>query len=108
MGLKITTIGDGAMATVCSQILAGRRDTQTTMWVRDPAHHHEMIAAGENTRYLPGVSLEKTLRLEADDHKALEGAELILCAVPTQFIRPSLTRLKAHVPAGIPVVSVAK
>lgn len=51
------------------------------------------------------------LRFEADDGRAFAGLteeDLILCAVPTQYIRGALTRLARHVPAGVPVVSVAK
>ncbi|NJL31849.1 MAG: NAD(P)-dependent glycerol-3-phosphate dehydrogenase, partial [Phycisphaerales bacterium] len=35
-------------------------------------------------------------------------AELIVSAVPTQYIRSVWSRVKPHVPAGVPVVSVAK
>ena len=39
---------------------------------------------------------------------ALAGATLIMCAVPTQFIHTVFENLRAHIPAGVPVVSVAK
>src|ERR1041384_8167305 len=108
MPLKVTTIGDGAMATVCSQILASRADVELTMWVRDPAHLAEMVAKRESAKYLPGVRFVDGLRVEGDDRKAVEGAEMILGAVPSQFLRGTLSRLAKHVPAGVPVVSVVK
>jgi glycerol-3-phosphate dehydrogenase (NAD(P)+) len=108
MALRITTIGDGAMATVCSQILADRADVELTMWVRDPAHLADMKAKRENGRYLPGVKLADRMKVEGDGAKALVGAELIVCAVPSQYLRGTLTRLKDFVPAGAPAVSVVK
>jgi len=38
----------------------------------------------------------------------LRDAELILCAVPTQYIRGVFERLRAAAPAGVPVVSISK
>ena len=94
MALTVTTIGDGAMATVCSQILASRADVTLTMWVREAAHLAEMKRDRENKRYLPGVALVEGVKLEGDAERALAGAELVLCAVPSQYMRGTLTRLK--------------
>jgi glycerol-3-phosphate dehydrogenase (NAD(P)+) len=112
MTLKITTIGDGAMATVCSQILASKSTdaarVEVVVWGRDAARLAEMGAARENKRYLPGLKLAENLRFEADGGKAFGGAAFILCAVPTQYMRGVLTGLKKHISADVPVVSVAK
>jgi glycerol-3-phosphate dehydrogenase (NAD(P)+) len=104
----VTTIGDGAMATVCSNILAARAEVRVTMWGRNAERLAEIERAGENRRYLPGVKVSPTLRFAADDAAALRDADLVLCAIPAQFIRPILTRLAPHIRAGLPVVSVSK
>ncbi|HVX86237.1 MAG TPA: NAD(P)H-dependent glycerol-3-phosphate dehydrogenase [Phycisphaerae bacterium] len=106
--MKITTIGDGAMATVCSNILAGRPEVRVTMWGRNAERLGEIERLGENRRYLPGVKVAPGLVFRPDDAAALEDADLVLCAIPTQFIRPTLTRLAPHIRPAIPVVSVAK
>ncbi len=117
MTLRVTTIGDGAMATVCSQILARKSGApqaadggrlEVRVWGRNPERLAEIQRAGENLRYLPGIELSGNIHFEADDAAALEGAGLIVCAVPTQFIRAVLGRLKAHIGPGVPVVSVSK
>lgn len=121
--MRITTIGDGAMATVSSLILAAKGH-QITMWVRLPEDLKAIREQRENTHYLPGVKLPDNLQGTSDDAAAFggagsggaaEGCELILMAVPTQFIRPTLTRLARHIPVpdaqgknGVPIVSVAK
>jgi glycerol-3-phosphate dehydrogenase (NAD(P)+) len=118
MTLQVTTIGDGAMATVCSQILAqsaagkaGKSGVLVKVWGRDAARLAAMNASRENLRYLPGISLHANISFEPDPAKAFAAdadERLILCAIPTQFIRETLERLRTHIPPAIPVVSVAK
>jgi glycerol-3-phosphate dehydrogenase (NAD(P)+) len=109
--MRITTIGDGAMATVSSMLLASKGHT-VTMWVRLPADLVAIRTQRENTRYLPGYRLPENLQGTSDDAAAFAGCELILMAAPTQFIRPTLTRLAPHIAAAagrqVPIVSVAK
>ena len=110
--MKITTIGDGAMATVCSQILASKTaasaPVEVVMWGRDGARLKEWDAARENKRYLPGVRLAENLKLEGDGRTAFAGASYVVCAVPTQYIRGTLTGLKPHISPDVPVISVSK
>jgi glycerol-3-phosphate dehydrogenase (NAD(P)+) len=112
MPLHIATLGDGAMATVCSLIVASKataeRPIQVRNWGHDPALYDAMNAARENTHYLPGFPLPDNIRFVADPGALFQDANLIICAMPTQYIRGSLERLKAHAPAGVPVISVAK
>ncbi len=110
--LEIATIGDGAMATVSSLIVAGKSTSvnpvRVRIWGHDPALFEAMNAARENTHYLPGFKLPANIAFCGDPAALFRGVSLILCAVPTQYIRPALVGLAAHVPAGVPVVSVAK
>ncbi len=112
MSLRVTTVGDGAMATVCSQIIAGKASpgaaVEVVIWGRDGARLSVMEAERENKRYLPGMKLAANVRFDADPRGAFAGASLILCAVPTQYMRAALGQLKAHIPAGVPILSVAK
>jgi glycerol-3-phosphate dehydrogenase (NAD(P)+) len=104
---NVVIIGDGAMASVCG-ILLCEKGIAARMWGYDAHQLAEMAAARENTKFLPGYQLPQTLVFEADDTKVFAGADLIISAVPCQFMRGVWTRLKPHVPAGVPVVSVAK
>jgi glycerol-3-phosphate dehydrogenase (NAD(P)+) len=112
MPLHIATIGDGAMATVSSLILAGKSAPHNPVSVlisgHDFALYDAMNAARENTHYLPGIKLPANVRFTADPAALFDHAALILCAVPTQYMRDTLQRLQVHAPPGIPVVSVAK
>jgi glycerol-3-phosphate dehydrogenase (NAD(P)+) len=104
---KITILGDGAMATVCSILLtSGGHDV--TMWGAFEEAIDALLQDRENRRFLPGVKLPPNVRLTANDNDCFTGATLIVAAIPTQYMRSVLTRLKPHIPPGLPIVSVAK
>ena len=104
---RITILGDGAMATVCS-ILLSQGGHVVTLWSAFEDSITRFLQNRENTRFLPGVRFPQTVRLTANESEAFAGATLILSAIPTQYMRGVWTRVKPHVPAGVPIVSVAK
>lgn len=107
MTQRITVIGDGSMATVCA-ILLESKGAAVTLWSVFADHIAELIQTRENKRYLPGSPLPASIRFTAADAEALADADMVVSAIPTQFIRSAWTRLAPHMPAGAPVVSVAK
>lgn len=107
MAERITILGNGAMATICSTLLIANGHA-VTMWGAFEASIERLVQDREQRLLLPGVSVPTGVRLTADDARAFDGATIILSAIPTQHVRSVWTRLKAKVPAGVPVVSVAK
>jgi len=104
---RISLIGDGSMATVCALLLESR-GVELTMWGHDEHYVASLIQTRENRRYLPGYRLPDSVRLTSDGARALSEAELVVSAVPTQFIRSVWKQIGAYLPAGVPIVSVAK
>ncbi|MFP4145834.1 MAG: NAD(P)H-dependent glycerol-3-phosphate dehydrogenase [Phycisphaeraceae bacterium] len=103
----ITIIGDGSMATVCALLLESR-GFQVTLWGPFADHIAELIQTRENRRYLPGYRLPESIRLTADAKAAVNSAELMVNAIPTQYIRKVWGGLAKHLGAGVGVASVAK
>ena len=95
------------MGTVMSMLLCAKKK-HVQMWGHDREQLMEMAEDRENKKFLPGYKLPKNLEFEPDDEKIMKGTELILSAVPCQFIRSVWTRLKKYTPENIPIVSVAK
>jgi glycerol-3-phosphate dehydrogenase (NAD(P)+) len=104
---QISIIGNGAMATVCSIILA-QNGHRATMWGHNPASIAKLKETRENDRLLAGVKIPDGVRLTSDESDCFEGATLILSAVPTQYMRDAWDRLSEFVPATVPIVSVSK
>src|SRR5687767_12648103 len=107
MSERVTILGDGAMATVCS-ILLTQGGHDVTMWGAFEESIERLIQNREQSRLLKGVKIPPTVRLTANDHECFDGATLILAAIPTQYMRSVFARLAPHVPRGVPIVSVAK
>ena len=100
-------IGDGAMGTLCANMLA-ENGMQVRLWSAFPDAAEEMRRLGENRRFLPGVPLAKGVEITSRDDQAFEHAQLAVSAVPTQYIRGVWQRLCAHVPPNLGICSVAK
>lgn len=104
---NIAIIGDGGMGTVMSMLLC-EKGLATRMWGHAPDQLAEIASTGENRRFLPGYRLPESLVFEARDEKAMVGADLIVSAVPCQYVRRVWRRLRRYTPKAVPVVSVAK
>src|SRR5687768_13028153 len=104
---RVTILGNGAMATVCS-ILLTTGGHEVTMWGAFEESIERLIQDRERRRLLPGVRVPASVRLTANDDECFDGATLVLSAIPTQFMRSVWERLKPHLPRDIPIVSVAK
>jgi glycerol-3-phosphate dehydrogenase (NAD(P)+) len=114
---KVSIIGDGGMATVLAILLCEkykssdeRRATsyEVKMWGYDRRQLAQIAKNRENKKFLPGYKLPDALVFEPDDTCIMAGADLIISAVPCQFMRGIWNRLKSYVPEDIPILSVTK
>ena len=56
----------------------------------------------ENVRLLPRVPIPENILLTEDIVEALDGADLLVSAVPTVYLRATLERIAMSVPATAP------
>ncbi len=104
---NISIIGDGGMGTVLAMLLS-EKGIAVRMWGYDRRQLEQIEQNRENKKFLPGYKLPEQLVFEADDARITDGADLLVSAVPCQFMRGIWNRLKDYVPQSIPIVSVAK
>ncbi len=104
---RVGIIGDGAMGTLCALILAGGGHL-VRLWGRNSQRIHELGHRRENDRYLPGVRLPESIEFTDADNSIGRDADFLICAVPTQYMRSILQRLKPHIPQHMAMLSVAK
>ena len=104
---NVSIIGDGAMGTVLAMLLC-EKQIAVRMWGYDEAQLEKIASAGENVKFLPGYKLPESLVFDGNDETIFESAELIVSAVPCQFMRGIWNRLKSHLPKDVPIVSVTK
>ncbi|GAB76599.1 glycerol 3-phosphate dehydrogenase (NAD(P)+) [Austwickia chelonae] len=104
---QVAVMGSGSWGTAFAMILADA-GCQVRLWGRRP----ELAASIEEHRinpdYLPGVRLPDEIRATSDPGIALDGAEVVVLAIPSQRLRETLARWGAAIPARAVVVSLAK
>ncbi len=97
---SVAVIGAGAWGTALA-IQAARAGNSVTLWARD-ATRAAMLAAGRENPRLPGMRLPEPILVTSE---LPETADLVLLAVPTQYLRGVLGRLAR---GAAPLVVCAK
>ncbi|MGO1051625.1 NAD(P)H-dependent glycerol-3-phosphate dehydrogenase [Crossiella sp. CA198] len=107
MPQRIAVLGAGSWGTTFAKVLADAgRDV--VLWARRPEVAAAITDRGENPDYLPGIPLPATLRSTVDPLAALDGAQAVVLAVPSQTLRENLAGWRPALPAGATLVSLAK
>lgn len=104
---RALVVGDGSWGTTLATLLC-RNGIATTLWSAFPEQSAECAAARENKRFLPGVQLPENMIFSADAYSAAEGTELIVSAVPTQFLRGVAETFEDALPGSLPILSATK
>jgi len=80
----------------------------TVLWARRPDLAASIEAGRHNPDYLSDLGLPPGLRATASLEEAVDGAEVVVMAVPSHGFRAVLAEARPHVGAGVPVVSLTK
>lgn len=107
-------LGAGSWGTTFAKILgdAALADGDTTrtvrLWGRRAAVVDQINSAHRNEQYLPDIALPANITAYTEVAEALEGAELVVLAVPAQSVRGQLRQFKGLIAPGAVVVSLMK
>jgi glycerol-3-phosphate dehydrogenase (NAD(P)+) len=105
--VKAAIMGAGSWGTVFGQVLCDA-GTPTVLCCRRPELARAINERHENPDYLPRIALTPALQAAADPAVALDGADLVVLAVPAQSLRENLQRWAPLIPAGAQLVSLIK
>lgn len=104
---RIAVLGAGSWGTTFAKVLADAgRDV--VLWARREPVAAAICATHRNPHYLPDVELPAAVVATADFDAALDGVDAVALAVPSQSMRENLQVFREALPAGIPVISLAK
>jgi glycerol-3-phosphate dehydrogenase (NAD(P)+) len=92
--MRISVLGAGSWGTTLAVLLVSNSH-DVVLWSYEADQAAEMEEVRENLRFLPGITLPQALRITHDPLQAVQGAELIVAAVPAQFIRGVAVHLAA-------------
>jgi glycerol-3-phosphate dehydrogenase (NAD(P)+) len=105
--VKAAIMGAGSWGTVFGQVLCDA-GTPAVLCCRRPELAQAINQRHENPDYLPRIALTPALRAAADPAVALDGADLVVFAVPAQSLRENLQRWAPLIPDGVQLVSLIK
>ena len=104
---RIVVLGSGAWGTAIALSLHRRGGHQITLWAHSPEAAREIADAGENTLFLPGFPIPDAIAITGGGEAVCE-AEIVVSVVPSEFLRPTLARLRPCLHPGQIVVSATK
>ncbi|WIX88476.1 NAD(P)H-dependent glycerol-3-phosphate dehydrogenase [Amycolatopsis sp. DG1A-15b] len=104
---RVTVLGAGSWGTAFAKVL-GDAGRDVTMWARREQVAEDIRERHTNSAYLPGVALPGNITATSDPAKALDDAEAVVLAVPSQSLRANLTAWRDLLPRDAILVSLAK
>jgi glycerol-3-phosphate dehydrogenase (NAD(P)+) len=104
---QVSVLGAGAFGTALA-IHSHSLGHRVRVWAYDKGLPKEIADKGENRPYLPGFPVPSDMLFTNDIAEAVEGADLVLLAVPSGFMRSVTAEAATHMPAGAAVTSTAK
>lgn len=104
---KVSVLGDGGWGTALA-FLNARRGNETILWSAFPEYAKVLDQKRENEKFLPGFTIPKSIKISSDINEAVHASDIIVLAIPSQYLRNVLFKLKDLNPKGKIFVSVAK
>jgi glycerol-3-phosphate dehydrogenase (NAD(P)+) len=101
----ISVLGGGAWGTALAQTCA-RAGRAVTLWEHE-AGNAETLETRRESRFLPGVKLEESIKITRDLAQAAR-ADAILLVIPAQAMRSVCTLLGKSIENGTPLIACAK
>ncbi|HET7722992.1 MAG TPA: NAD(P)H-dependent glycerol-3-phosphate dehydrogenase, partial [Acidimicrobiales bacterium] len=106
MTRKVCVLGAGSWGTAMAAMCALR--APTVLWARRPELADAMQRERLNAGYLPELAFPAGLRVTPSLADAVDGADVVVMAVPSHGFRAVLTDAAPHLAAGVPIVSLTK
>ena len=106
MAPRIVVLGAGAWGTAIALSLA-RNGRTVTLWAHTAELARDINNAHENTQFLPGFPLPDNIVVTGDD-TAIAHADLLFSVIPSEFLRPTIARLRSQMHSEQIMVSATK
>jgi glycerol-3-phosphate dehydrogenase (NAD(P)+) len=104
---RIAILGSGAWGTAIALSLDRRGGHELTLWAHSDELARQIVDEGENRLFLPGFPIPAGVRVTGDE-AAIREAEIVVSVIPSEFLRATITRLRAHLHMGQIMVSATK
>ena len=93
--MNVTILGAGAYGLALSSMLI-RNKCKVTIWTAVESEYKMIKKYNCNRLALPGYTIDKEITITTDMKEALDGAKLIIVAIPIKFLRNTLMEVKKY------------
>lgn len=104
---RVAVLGAGSWGTAFGKVLADA-GSEVVLWARRPEVAQAIQGTRRNPDYLDDIVLPDRLRATPDAEDALDGAEFVVLALPSQTLRDNLTGWRAAIDPAATLVSLMK
>lgn len=104
---KVTVLGGGGWAIALAKVLH-ENGNQVTIWSFLQREVDELKRERENKISLPGIKIPEDIEITNDIKESVKGADIIVMAVASSFVRSTARSLIGCIPEGQIIVDVAK
>jgi len=105
--MKISVLGAGGWGTTLA-ILLHYNGHNVTLWEYKKSYARHLLKKRINTDYLPGIKIPKEILISSDIEESSDDKNLIVLAVPSQFLRDVIKKINYHAIEDTILVSVSK
>lgn len=105
--IKVAMLGGGAFSLAMSKVLS-YKNVSVSLLVREESVAQHINEHGYHPKYLPESPIPVQVKATASAAEAIQGADLIVHAVPMQASRAFLTSVKELISPKVPILSVSK
>lgn len=105
--MKISVLGAGGWGTTLS-ILLHFNGHKVSLWEFDKSYYKSLIKHRENKLFLPGIKIPKEIEITHELEESLNAKNLIVLAVPAQYLRSVVRKINYHQIKNSILVNLAK
>jgi glycerol-3-phosphate dehydrogenase (NAD(P)+) len=105
--MKVSVIGGGSWGSAFARYL-GQIRVPVLLWIREPDIRAEALKSRENRTFLPGFKFPRGVGFPGAIGEAVEFADVVFVAVPSQYCRPVYREMLPFLRDGQMVVSLTK
>ncbi|MCK7637823.1 NAD(P)H-dependent glycerol-3-phosphate dehydrogenase [Corynebacterium pygosceleis] len=105
--VRVAVMGAGSWGTTLAKVFADA-GSAVTLWARRSEVARTIQISRENTDYLPGLVLPREIWATPEPARAMQDADIVVLAVPSQTLRENLSEWRDLIPADATLLSLAK
>ena len=102
---KISVLGSGAWGTALAQLMSKEREV--LMWVKEKTVKIDINQNHQNTKYLPGIKLNKNI-ISSNSLEDLVNSDIIFLTTPVQYMAPIVKKVKKIIKSNVIFVCCKK